>query len=183
MAVPNTAMILKLKRTPAIYLVGFMACGKTTVSQLLAGRLGWSAVDLDQEIEKEQGTTIAGIFRDRGEAEFRRLETEAIQAHVHQAQSGRPAVVALGGGAFVQPGNYELLENNGVTVWLDCALDVLQQRIAADATIRPLAGDPEKFEQLYTARKPAYARADYRIDTTGMSAEAVVEAILALPLF
>jgi shikimate kinase len=175
-------MILKLKRTPAIYLVGFMACGKSTASQLVAARLGWQFVDLDQEIEKEQGVPIAGIFRDRGEAEFRRLETEAIRAHVRLAQSGRPIVMALGGGAFIQPDNFELLITHGVTVWLDCPLDVLKERIAGDAT-RPLAGDPEQFERLYASRRPGYARADYRIDTTGLDAVQVAEAVLALPIF
>lgn len=182
MAASKIAMILKLKRTPAIYMVGFMACGKSTVSQLVAARLGWQFVDLDQEIEREQGTTIASIFRDRGEAEFRRLESAAVRAHVRSAQSGNPVVVALGGGAFAQPENFELLAEHGVTVWLDCPLDVLKERVAADAT-RPLAGDPVHFECLYLSRRPSYARADYRIDTTGMSAEQVADAVLALPLF
>jgi len=175
-------MILKLKRTPAIYMVGFMACGKSTVSQLVAARLGWQFVDLDEEIEREQGTTIASIFRDRGEAEFRRLETEAIRARVRSAQSGKPVVVALGGGSFAQPENFELLAEHGITVWLDCPLDILKARIAGEAT-RPLASDPEQFERLYLARRPSYSRADYRIDTTGMTAEQVAEAVLALPVF
>lgn len=182
MAVLASTMILKLKRAPVIYLVGFMACGKSTVSGMLAERLGWRCIDLDQEIEKEQGAAIAEIFRHRGEAEFRRLETEAIRARVHLAQNGHPVVMALGGGAFLQPDNFELIISNGVTVWLDCPLDVLKERIAGDAT-RPLAGDSEQFERLYASRRPGYARADYRIDTTGMNAEQVTEAVLALPIF
>jgi hypothetical protein len=86
-------------------------------------------------------------------------------------------VMALGGGAFVQPETQELLAEHGVTVWLDCALEVLKARVAGDAT-RPLASDPEKFERLYHSRRPSYARADYRIDTTGMDAEQVAEAVL-----
>jgi len=175
-------MILKLKRTPAIYLVGFMACGKGTVGQIVASRLGWQFVDVDQEIEREQGATIAEIFRERGETEFRRLESEAIQTHVRLAERGKPMVMALGGGAFVQPETQELLADHGVTVWLDCALEVLKERVAGDAT-RPLASDPEKFEHLYYSRRPCYARADYRIDTTGMDAEQVAEAVLTLPIF
>ena len=182
MAVSALAMILKLKRAPVIYLVGFMACGKSTAGGLLAERLGWQFLDLDQEIEKEQSTAIAEIFRQRGEAEFRRLETEAIRARVHLAQSGNPMVMALGGGAFLQPDNFELIISNGVTVWLDCPLDVLKVRIAGDST-RPLASDPEQFEHLYASRRPGYARADYRIDTTGMDAGEVTEAVLALPIF
>jgi shikimate kinase len=180
--VSASAMILKLKRAPVIFVVGFMACGKSTVSGMLAERLGWHFLDLDQEIEKEQGAAIAEIFRHRGEAEFRCLETEAIRARVHLAQSGNPVVIALGGGAFLQPENFELIISNGVTVWLDCPLDVLRKRAACDAT-RPLASDPEQFERLYASRRPGYARADYRIDTTGMDADQVTEAVLALPIF
>ena len=72
-------MILKLKRTPGIYLTGFMASGKTTIGRLLADELDWQFVDLDKEIEAQQGISIAEIFDTRGEQEFRRIETEAIR--------------------------------------------------------------------------------------------------------
>ncbi len=175
-------MILTLKRTPAIYMVGFMACGKSTVSRLVAERLGWQFIDLDQEIEQQQGASIAEIFQTRGEAEFRRLETEAIRACVQQAERGRPLVMALGGGAYIQPENYELLSNHGITIWLDCPLEILKQRVQGDLT-RPLASDPERFERLYAERRPYYARADFRIDTSGLSPEQAADAVLALPIF
>ena len=92
-------MILKLKRTPGIYLVGFMGSGKTTIGRHLADELGWSFADLDADIEAEQGTTIAQIFDTRGEDEFRRIETAAIQKRVRMIEKGRPMVLALGGGA------------------------------------------------------------------------------------
>ncbi len=72
-------MILKLKRTPAIYLVGFMGCGKSTVGRALADELGWTFVDLDEEIERKQGATIASIFDTRGEAAFREMECDALR--------------------------------------------------------------------------------------------------------
>ena len=87
-------MILKLKRTPGIYLVGFMACGKTTVGGGLAWELGWSFADIDEDIETVQGITIAQIFETRGEAEFRRIEAAAIQERVRSIERGRPTVVA-----------------------------------------------------------------------------------------
>ena len=64
----------KLVRTPGLYLIGFMGCGKTTVGSMLADELGWDFVDLDDDIEAETGTTITDIFQDRGESEFRRIE-------------------------------------------------------------------------------------------------------------
>ncbi len=75
-------MILKLKQTPGIYLVGFMGCGKSTVGSALADELGWSFFDLDQEIEKAAGASVAEIFDQRGESEFRTLETEALKKRV-----------------------------------------------------------------------------------------------------
>src|SRR5580698_7979805 len=96
-------MNLRLKRTPGIYVVGFMASGKSTVGRHLAHRLGWSFFDTDTEIESAEKTSISEIFRDRGEAEFRRIETAIIRQHVASIERGRPAVLAVGGGAFAEP--------------------------------------------------------------------------------
>jgi shikimate kinase len=175
-------MILKLKRTPGIYVVGFMASGKTTIGHRLADELGWSFVDLDEDIEAAAGTTITEIFDTRGEEEFRRLETEAIQRRVRLIERGRPMVVALGGGAFTQQKNFELLENNGISVWLDCPIETVKERVAR-ASHRPLARDASKFRELYDARRSAYERADYRIEITCDDPGVAVRSILDLPIF
>lgn len=175
-------MILKLKRTPGIYLVGFMGSGKSTVGRVLADELGWSFFDLDDEIEREQGTTIATIFDQRGEPEFRRIENEALHGCVRAVQAGRPRVISLGGGAFLNPENLDLVSNNGVSVWLDCPLPVIERRIAG-FTHRPLARDPQKLRHLYEARRAGYSRADFRLDIDDEEAAATAARILALPLF
>jgi shikimate kinase len=175
-------MILKLKQTPGIYLAGFMASGKTTIGRMLAERLGWNFIDLDREIEAQQGISIAEIFDRQGEPEFRRIETEALRALVRTIQRGHPSVVALGGGTFVQPGNFDLVEGNGVTIWLDCPLETVQRRVAEPSS-RPLARNTQRFEDLYHARRAAYARAEYRISIETDDPAAVVEAILKLPAF
>jgi shikimate kinase len=175
-------MILKLKRTPGIYLVGFMGSGKTTVGRGLAWELGWTFADIDEEIETAQGISIAEIFDTYGEAEFRRIETETIRKHVKSVERGRPSVIALGGGAFAQDVNVSLLENNGISIWLDCPLDIVRARVK-EAANRPLARDPEQLDLLYVERKPAYARSDYRIEVTGDDPTAVVTSILKLPIF
>jgi shikimate kinase len=175
-------MILKLKRTPGIYLVGFMGCGKSVVGARLAERLGWGFCDVDTDIEAAEGTSIAEIFDTRGEAEFRHIETEAIRRRVHQIQQGSALVLALGGGAFVQPQNYELVEQNGVTVWLDCPLATIRRRLA-DTTDRPLARDPHRFELLYYARQESYALADYHVRITSNDPLAAVSDVMKLPLF
>lgn len=175
-------MTLKLKRTPGVYLVGFMAAGKSTIGRALATQLGWAFWDIDAEIEHEQGVSIAELFTKRGEAAFRDLETDAIRRHVDQIRSGIPGVVALGGGAFVQPRNWDLLENNGVTIWLDCPFDVVRQRLEGDIT-RPLAVDAGGLAQLFEDRRPLYHRADFRVEITTDEISGVVGKILHLPIF
>jgi shikimate kinase len=174
-------MNLKLKRTPGIYVVGFMASGKSTVGRLLAQRLGWSFVDTDEEIEAAERTAIAEIFDARGEAEFRLIETAIIHRHVHRIERGSPAVVALGGGAFAAPANRALLQNNGVTVWLDCPFEVVERRVAL-ASHRPLARDPSQFAALYHARREAFALAHVRVPIESDDPARVVETILTHPL-
>jgi shikimate kinase len=175
-------MILKLKRTPGIYLVGFMGCGKTTVGRALADELGWFFFDLDQEIERREGATIADIFDTRGEPEFRRMENAALQERVRNVQSGRPQVISLGGGTFLSEENFDLVSNHGVSIWIDCPLARIEQRIAGHVH-RPLARDPERLRTLFEARRDGYARAHFRIEVAGDDPAAAVARILALPLF
>jgi shikimate kinase len=174
-------MNLKLKRTPGIYVVGFMASGKSTVGRHLAHRLGWNFYDTDEEIQAAEKTTIAQIFAVRGEAEFRRLETGILRQHVRWIERGSPAVLALGGGAFVEPANRRLLEDAGLSVWLDCPLDVVTRRLG-DVSTRPLARDPVKFAALYQTRRGQYALADVHIAVAGDDPEETVNRIVNHPL-
>jgi len=175
-------MTLKLKRTPGLYLVGFMAAGKSTVGRALAEQLGWHFTDIDHEIERQQGATVSDLFLTHGEARFRDLETEVIRQHVDAIRAGVPAVIALGGGAFVQPRNWDLLENNGVTIWLDCPFDVVCQRLDGDAT-RPLAKDDRHLARLFKDRRPLYSRADFRIEVITDDVSTIGTGILKLPIF
>ncbi len=175
-------MILKLKRTPGIYLVGFMGSGKTTVGALLASTMGWSFIDIDDDIEAGAGMSIPEIFERQGEEAFRKIETAAIRKRVALVERGIPMVVALGGGAFAREENYELIGNNGVTIWLDCPLEIAKRRVAS-AQNRPLAQDPARFERLYHERRGAYGRADFRIEIRDDDARACVDEILKLPIF
>lgn len=175
-------MLLKLKRTPGLYLVGFMGSGKSAVGSLLAHELGWSFADTDQDIEKTEGISIAEIFDTRGEQEFRRLEREALRKRLRDIECGRPMVVALGGGAFVDAENRKLLEERGVTIWLDCPFPRVCARLNGE-TNRPLARDPEKFRRLFDDRHESYSKAEYRIEADTDDAAAIVAEILKLPIF
>lgn len=174
-------MILKLKRSPGIYLVGFMGCGKSTVGALLAEEIGWRFIDLDQRIEQEQNCSIASIFESRGEAEFRRIESEALQQLIKETYRGRATVASLGGGAFPWPGNREKLQDSGVTIWLDVPFERVEARVARQDH-RPLARDPKRFRELFELRRPLYAKADYTIPFDTDNANDAVQAILALGL-
>jgi shikimate kinase len=176
-------VILKLKQTPGLYLIGFMGSGKTTIGRLLAERLGWSFADIDEDIEAKHHSSISEIFDTLGEDVFRRMESEALQARVRVVARGIPMVMALGGGAAAQPQNIELIENHGVTIWLRCPFETVVRRVTQDNPNRPLARDMKKFEELFNARQATYGRADFQIDIESDNPEAAVEAIWKLPLF
>jgi shikimate kinase len=167
-----------MKPVPGLYLVGFMASGKTTVGRALAQELGWPFIDIDTEIEAREGLAISQIFLEHGESRFRSVETEVIR----QFAAGSPAVIALGGGAFVQPVNRELIESSGVSVWLDCPLEMIRKRLGDDS-LRPLAANRNCLEKLFAERRPLYARANHRIDIDTDDLPEIVRRILALPIF
>jgi shikimate kinase len=149
----------------AVFLVGFMAAGKTTVGQELARRLGWDFVDLDAQIESRERQTIAEIFRDRGEDEFRLVESATLRDLIESLDHN--TVVALGGGTFAQPANFELLRP-WHSIFLDTPLDELWRRTREDTTRRPLRKDDRaEFESLYWQRRPSYTQATMTIVTSG----------------
>ncbi len=175
-------MILKLKRTPGLFIVGFMGAGKSTVGRALARHLGWRFADLDEDIASREQMSIPEIFEKRGETEFRRAEQDALQRRINDVSRGVPWVIAVGGGCFAQSENLDLIQNHGVTIWLDAPLEMLRSRVGG-ANNRPLARDPVKFEELFHERRPCYAKADYRIPIDAGGSTAAVEEILKLPLF
>jgi shikimate kinase len=156
-----------------ILLVGFMGAGKTTVGRALSRRLGLKFEDLDDRIQQREGKTIEQIFRDSGEAEFRKAETSALREVLAELGSST-GVVALGGGAFVQPENSALLEAAAVhSVFLDAPADELLRRCESESKERPLRQDTKQFRELYEKRQPAYMKAGVRIDTNGKDVDAI----------
>lgn len=170
----------RLKATPGIYLAGFMGCGKSTVGRLLAQKLGWSFVDLDEEIERAQGRKIAEIFETEGQERFREIEAEALRDQVCMVRGGRARVVALGGGAYAQQRNRDRLGEGGVVIFLDAPVETLWERVSGEDD-RPLARDSNRFRALYAERRPLYAKAHYSIDAD-RDQEAIVAEILAVGL-
>jgi shikimate kinase len=175
-------MILKLKRTPGIYLVGFMGSGKTTVGRMIADEIGWRFADLDDDIETAQRASITHLFNTLGEEAFRTMEHDALVRRVRSVEAGHPLVLALGGGAFTRPENVALTSENGISIWLDATFDVVSKRVS-QSLHRPLARDAERFARLYETRREWYAKADYRIEIAENNSSLACKRILELPVF
>ncbi len=158
-----------------------MGAGKTSVGQALAARLGWRFVDLDRRIEQQEGRAIAEIFREFGEAAFRRAETRALQQLLSEIPQLGGAVAALGGGAFAQQENADLLRRFGCPIiFLDAPVEELRARCAGEGALRPLFSDENQFRQLYEIRRAAYMKADFRVDTSGKPVAKVAEEVVAI---
>ncbi len=138
-----------------VYLVGFMGSGKTTVGRALAEKRGVPFVDLDLAFESMTGTTIRETFERHGEAWFREREAELLQGTAALPE----AVIALGGGTFVDPRNIAFVKEHGVAVFLDAPFDLVKARLAEKATDRPLFANLESARVLYEARLPCYRMA------------------------
>jgi shikimate kinase len=156
-----------------IYLIGFMGAGKSTVGRDLSHKLHWPFFDLDAEIQKAEGIPVREIFERHGESRFRQLEKE----HLKILASAPKGVIALGGGAYLDPGNRELVENTGTSVWLDGSFAVLRKRIRPDGS-RPLWADPEKARQLYEERRPTYELAKVHVLTDNRLPDAIAQEII-----
>jgi shikimate kinase len=174
-------MNLKLKRTPGIYIIGFMGSGKTTIGRMLADEIGWRFADLDDDIELTQRKTVSEIFSTLGEEEFRRLEHEAILNRVRSIRRGTPTVLALGGGAFTRTENITLLNENGVTIWIDVDLEIARKRVQS-SDHRPLARNSERFERLYTERRAFYSQAEFHVPVHVNDSRLVLSDVLRLNL-
>ncbi len=158
----------------AVFLVGFMGAGKSSVGRALSRRLGWPFEDLDERIQVREGRPIEQIFRQSGEAEFRRAEHAALRELLSDLGSP-PRVVALGGGTFVQTSNVELLlaETGVQAIFLDAPVEELFRRCQQEQLERPLRRDVDEFRQLYESRRPSYMKAALRIETGGKDVEEV----------
>ena len=176
-----TDPILSLKERlsgRSIYLIGMMGSGKTSTGRPLAKRLGYGFVDADAVIEQVAGCTIPEIFERDGEAGFRSIESQVLNA-ISQRHS---LVVATGGGVVTKPENWGQL-HSGIVVWLDVNRAQLIERLRDDSTQRPLLQQPNPEEALDTPlqeRRPLYGEADLTVVINDETADAVADGILQL---
>lgn len=168
------------KATRIIALTGFMGAGKSTVGRALAKLLGWAFLDLDEEIETRQRQRIQEVFRTFGENRFREIEAIALRDMLERLNGD--TVIALGGGTFIQPTNAEQLHAFGAhVIFLETPIALLRERclttVSLGENVRPLAGDPGAFSELYARRLPQYRKANLVVGTEGKTAELVAQEI------
>ncbi|HEY2733803.1 MAG TPA: 3-dehydroquinate synthase [Polyangiales bacterium] len=159
-----------------IFLSGLMGAGKSTVAKALAARAGLPHVDLDELIAAEAGSSLSDFFRDRGEAAFRAAERAAIERVIAEQPD---AIIALGGGAVLDPQTRRTLLDAGFLCTLEASQDELVRRVA-EGQGRPLLGQGDvraRLETLRRERAEAYAETHARIDTTHLSPERVAKQI------
>ena len=148
-----------------IVITGFMGCGKSMVARELARRLDVPMIDLDDRIKAREGRSAAQLITEAGEPAFRAIETNTL---LELLQSDVTAVVALGGGAWIETANRDLVHFYGsISVWLDTPFAVCWERISASAEERPLGKTIEEAEARYNFRRPIYALARIHIPVTG----------------
>lgn len=181
---PKNESVCEHQPPNRLVLTGFMGSGKTTVGRLVAARLGWRFVDVDEAIEQQEGRRVSAIFAESGEAAFRRLETLALDALLREEQ----IVIALGGGALETPANRDLLASapRTIVVLLSAPFAVLYERcvqqnaaaIASGDPVRPLLGSPESAASRLARRENAYrAAAGLVIDSSEQTPEDTAESL------
>lgn len=157
-------------------LTGFMGSGKTTVGPIVARRLGWSFVDVDDVVEAETGCAISDLFARHGEAAFRDLEHAAFARLISQDSR----VLALGGGAIERNETRDLLlaSSDTVLVHLDIKLATTLARCSGTEATRPVLSDQANLASRYEKRLPLYRIAHISIEVDALTPEQVADAIL-----
>jgi shikimate kinase len=162
--------------TRRIVLTGFMGSGKSTVGPLLAARLGWTFLDVDNVIESEAEATIAALFARHGEAPFRARE----HATIARLATGDSLVLALGGGAIEHPATRDLLLTAPGTllVHLEVELATTLSRCSGTESTRPVLADQANLAARYQRRLPLYRTAHLSIPADSLTPAQLVDAIL-----
>lgn len=159
-----------------IVLIGFMGTGKTSVGKVLAKKLGREFVDVDEVIEKTTGMKISEIFSRFGERVFRDIETEVIK--LITKKNGQ--VIATGGGVVLRDENMNRLRENGIIFCLKAKENVIFERVkhCTDRPLLQVQNPEERISQLLKERMPLYDKADFSVDTSGLTPEEVADRII-----
>lgn len=167
-------------RTRRIALIGMRGAGKSTLGARLARTMDVPFFELDQEIERIAGMSLAALIEMYGQAAYRRYESQALHALL---DSQPEFVVATGGGIVSEPDTYELLLHQCFTVWIRATPEEHMQRVIEQGDLRPMAGSARAMDDLrriLKERTPLYARADATVNTSGVSEGVALKQLLEL---
>ncbi len=154
-----------------IALIGLRGAGKSTLGKMLARKIGWSFVELNKEIEAQNGLSVAEIIALYGQEGFRRMEQAALGQLLAQKEL---TVLATGGGIVSEPITFDLILSSFYTIWLKAEPEEHMARVRGQGDLRPMADDRSAMAELRTilrSREPLYARASAVVDTAGLSVD------------
>jgi XRE family transcriptional regulator, aerobic/anaerobic benzoate catabolism transcriptional regulator len=161
-----------------IALIGLRGAGKSTLGKVLAKRVGWNFVELNKEIERENGLSVAEIINLYGQEGFRRLEQAAVQQLLARKEL---MVLATGGGIVSEPLTFDLILSSFYTIWLKAEPEEHMARVRKQGDLRPMADDRSAMAELRNilkSREPLYARAATVVDTAGLSVDAAAAKLI-----
>ena len=155
-----------------VALIGLRGAGKSTLGRILAKKIGWNFVELNKEIEKQNGLSVAEIIALSGQEGFRRMEQTALNQLLARKEL---MVLATGGGIVSEPLTFELILSSFYTIWLKAEPEEHMARVRRQGDLRPMADDRSAMAELRNiliSREPLYARASAVVDTAGLSVDA-----------
>jgi XRE family aerobic/anaerobic benzoate catabolism transcriptional regulator len=167
----NSASAFQQNPFAGIALIGLRGAGKSTLGKILARKIGWNFVELNKEIEAENGLSIAEIIALYGQEGFRRMEQAALG---HLLARKELTVLATGGGIVSEPLTFDLILSSFYTIWLKAEPEEHMARVRGQGDLRPMADDRSAMTELRTilkSREPLYARASTVVDTAGLSVD------------
>jgi XRE family aerobic/anaerobic benzoate catabolism transcriptional regulator len=155
-----------------IALIGLRGAGKSTLGKVLAKKIGWSFVELNKEIEAQNGLSVAEIIALYGQEGFRRMEQAALGQLLARKEL---MVLATGGGIVSEPLTFDLILSSFYTIWLTAEPEEHMMRVRKQGDLRPMADDRSAMAELrniLVSREPLYSRASAVVDTAGLSVDA-----------
>jgi len=161
-----------------IALIGLRGAGKSTLGKILAKRIGWNFVELNKEIEAQNGLSVAEIIALYGQEGFRRMEQAALQSLLARKEL---MVLATGGGIVSEPLTFDLILSSFYTVWLKAEPEEHMGRVRKQGDLRPMADDRSAMAELRNillSREPLYSRAAAVVDTAGLSVDAAAARLI-----
>ena len=161
-----------------IALIGLRGAGKSTLGKVLAKKIGWNFVELNKEIEAQNGLSVAEIIALYGQEGFRRMEQNALNQLLAQKE---PMVLATGGGIVSEALTFDLILSSFYTIWLKAEPEEHMGRVRKQGDLRPMADDRSAMAELrniLVSREPLYARASATVDTAGLSVDAAAARLI-----